>query len=239
MFSSTYCLFPNCIIIFVWYITQDPTERQLKKYECDHKRHSKLYKLLYTFDDRMQKANVTYFLTAGSLIGSLRHHGVIPWDSDIDVLVNTSEKLKINETLNSVPDGNFYLSRKWNGLWRYYLAGAFIDLWFYDDYPNIIEDTWRDRYNKANIFPLVRRPFGNRFFWTPCNPTKHLAHDGYDISQCQSKKMNVPCEKIRNKFPFVERVPVRGSDVLVDEVLVLRGKVLNTVRVDRRALRCK
>ena len=37
------------------------------------------------FDKIARKHNVTYFLTAGTLIGAMRHGGIIPWDGDGDV----------------------------------------------------------------------------------------------------------------------------------------------------------
>jgi len=41
--------------------------------------------LLGMFDAYCQEHNLKYYLHAGTLLGALRHHGIIPWDDDIDV----------------------------------------------------------------------------------------------------------------------------------------------------------
>lgn len=41
--------------------------------------------LLYVFDAVCRKHNIPYVLDAGTLLGSVRHGGFIPWDDDLDV----------------------------------------------------------------------------------------------------------------------------------------------------------
>ena len=37
--------------------------------------------------DICEKYNITYYMMHGSLIGVIRHEGIIPWDDDIDIAV--------------------------------------------------------------------------------------------------------------------------------------------------------
>lgn len=46
-----------------------------------------LLKLLVEFDRVCTKYHLRYFLNCGSVIGAVRHHGFIPWDDDIDVIM--------------------------------------------------------------------------------------------------------------------------------------------------------
>lgn len=44
-----------------------------------------LYEILYMVDDFCKAHKIDYFLVGGSLLGAVRHQGIIPWDDDIDI----------------------------------------------------------------------------------------------------------------------------------------------------------
>ena len=47
---------------------------------------------LETFTRLLDAINVTYVMFGGTLVGSYRHHGFIPWDDDVDLLINGTQK---------------------------------------------------------------------------------------------------------------------------------------------------
>ncbi|XP_070200999.1 uncharacterized protein [Littorina saxatilis] len=59
--------------------------------------------LLMTFDLACRAAGVTYFLTAGSLLGWYRHGGLIPWDDDLDVALNVQHAHRAWKILSCLP----------------------------------------------------------------------------------------------------------------------------------------
>ena len=56
-----------------------------------------MIELLEYFDKVCRENNIKYSLIGGSLIGAIRHKGIIPWDDDIDVILSKNEYLKLKE----------------------------------------------------------------------------------------------------------------------------------------------
>ena len=52
-------------------------------------------------DAALTAANVTYMLDGGSLIGSMLHHGRIPWDDDLDIYIFASDAAAATDALTA------------------------------------------------------------------------------------------------------------------------------------------
>lgn len=59
----------------------------MKEINNDDEMKKILLDILYYLDDICKKNNINYSLIGGSLIGAVRHNNIIPWDDDIDVIL--------------------------------------------------------------------------------------------------------------------------------------------------------
>ena len=64
-------------------------------------RQTLAYQMLCYFDDICKKNNIKYSLAGGTLIGAIRHNGIISWDDDIDVFMARPEYNKLNEAFKN------------------------------------------------------------------------------------------------------------------------------------------
>ena len=72
------------------------TKRELTLAEI----HEGTLEVLKRFISVCDQIEVQYFLAYGSLIGAVRHHGFIPWDDDLDVIMLRPDYEKFREYCN-------------------------------------------------------------------------------------------------------------------------------------------
>lgn len=112
--------------------------------------------LLKKFIQVCDKYNIKYFITAGSLLGVIRHGGFIPWDDDIDIGMLRSEYNKLLEIADKeFKEPYFFQTPYSDNIYRGHAQlrnsktssilpneidcnfnqGIFIDIFPYDEYP--------------------------------------------------------------------------------------------------------
>ena len=68
----------------------------------------KLLEVLREFDRICTKNDIEYVLAFGSMLGAIRHQGFIPWDDDLDVVMNRENYLKLLEVIDDEIGSDFY-----------------------------------------------------------------------------------------------------------------------------------
>lgn len=65
-----------------------------------------VYDIVYTIDDFCRKHDIQYCLYGGSLLGAIRHNGIIPWDDDADLAMVREEYDRFISLFNNeCPEG--------------------------------------------------------------------------------------------------------------------------------------
>lgn len=70
------------------------------------------------FKYAMEAAGLGHIIMHGSAMGAWRHHGLTPWDDDIDIAVHVRDWLKIKLVLSCI-DG-YTLDANSNSKWSFF-----------------------------------------------------------------------------------------------------------------------
>ncbi|WP_330009122.1 LicD family protein [Methanobrevibacter sp.] len=97
--------------------------------------------MLKDFIEICEANEINYFAIGGTLLGSIRHEGFIPWDDDIDVLMFREDFEKLNQHMNNKPNDKYRLINVLNEETYHFTWGRF-------NLKNTkIEDWWTSQVN--------------------------------------------------------------------------------------------
>ena len=88
----------------------------------------KIYQMLFDIDKIFNYFNINYFIDSGTLLGAVRHKGIIPWDDDADICIFDYQESKL-ATLKPILNKNGYdITKFWGGYKIFYINGEKIKL---------------------------------------------------------------------------------------------------------------
>lgn len=139
----------------------------------------KLIETFDAFDSFCKKNNITYYAAYGTLIGAVRHKGLIPWDDDIDVYMLRSDyerfcsfkgKVDGQYDIMDLHDKNYWLLSlakfidKETTLWEFehfpLILGVYIDVFPLDEIDSNQNIDEKEKYDKLSmrIIRAMKRP---------------------------------------------------------------------------------
>jgi lipopolysaccharide cholinephosphotransferase len=156
-----------------------------------------LYQMLKDVTDVFAKKDILYSIHSGSLLGAIRHGGMIPWDDDIDLLILQQDEPKLNklhDTLESlgynlVLDKDIYKISKVGNQLVYSSDGKDITYPWIDVFvmhhnktnkliehanDNLLKLWPNDHFLENTFFPLKQHSFGPLTVYIPNLPTWYL-----------------------------------------------------------------
>ena len=135
--------------------------------------------LLNEFKQVCEKYNLKWYMAYGSLLGTIRHKGFIPWDNDVDVFMSRGDFHKLCDIASEAFKEPYFLSTPLSENGRFYRpfaklcnslttggsedlwlqgvnCGLFIDIFILDDMPDNDKEIKR-RTMKANHYAHLAR----------------------------------------------------------------------------------
>ena len=214
-----------------------------------------LLNILKYFTSVCEQHNITYFITGGTLLGSWRHHGFIPWDDDIDIYMDFNDKDRFRRLFN-VGTNEFYALLAYRRMKIFSENGTNTSnhpwLWPYVDVTFYLQnrthiwgepgDFANELYWKRDVFPLHLRPFENLYVNSP--------HDGFAFLRQTFNNLNcetyfyshkfesakkdrirsVRCSTFKNDLAFVYRHRITGGSG-IQETLIIGNKTIHSLVV--------
>lgn len=153
-----------------------------------------LYQMLYDIHVLLKKYNVPYWLDGGTMLGAIRHKGIIPWDDDVDIQIDHNDEKIITseEFIKDLDIKGYKIVKMWFGHkifpkngekiknydWLYpgldiFVMAAKNDIYTYK-YPKAQENFSKCILKLKDVYPLKLYKFGELNVYGPNNPYPYL-----------------------------------------------------------------
>lgn len=206
-------------------------------------RRSTYYRFAHVMTQLMERAGVRYFAIAGTLLGSVRHQGMIPWDDDLDFMILEDDVPRLVGLLDEIEaygiQRNLRLAHN-PGLFQFMPVGEpimggeldYLGLDVFVASPVELEgvgtvlhhrSSWfrehfhRQWFRPEEAFPRRRYPFGPLQVWGMGNPGGYLERSGFALDEATIKVHTDRREigrRARARLKAIDSYPIRTPEVL-------------------------
>ncbi len=209
--------------------TNEQEETDLLFPRTDPKLVGLLYQMLKVVDQLFEEHEIPYWIDGGTLLGAIRHQGIIPWDDDVDLVFHSKDEGRILALKSEFLRYGFVLVKE--DVLKVYPSRSshypFIELAGYrlhqDNtyrYDNLLLCGYFYRFFwlPHEIDPLVRLPFGPILVNAPNDSMRYLS-EGYgpDYLTHGKFKTHHGCKerftRIRKKVRIVDFSPAAYVEV--------------------------
>ncbi|KAL8592533.1 hypothetical protein ACOMHN_030218 [Nucella lapillus] len=192
----------------------------------------RLLRNLFVVTSVLEAYNVTHMAAEGTLIGALRHRGLIPWDDDADVLFAADQWPRAKRVLSCIP--GYELKIYSDFLWKFYASDSpywkgesetrfpYVDLFPYVEdekylWPLIIWLKDKLLWPRKEVFPTRHVTFEYFRLRVPRDDIGVLKHLFGDVTVCESRlferrekrlttkeeRVRVQCRLLAEVYPFI------------------------------------
>lgn len=158
-----------------------------------------LYQMLKDTHEIFERAGIRYSVSSGTLLGMVRHQGLIPWDDDADLVILHEDELKLNMAKNAFKALGYHcIIDPWDSsVYRISKIGnpqargktvtfPYIDVATVAVNPKqnkVMYVNWRmlayfptEWFHQTAFFPLKKGRFGPLTLWCVNEPTSFLSN---------------------------------------------------------------
>jgi lipopolysaccharide cholinephosphotransferase len=185
-----------------------------------------MIRMLKILDHICASERISYWMTAGTLIGALRHRGMIPWDGDIDVAMTEADYQAFCGVANQLPADMFFQTPQTDSSFRSEIMaklrdryscytewqsknpncrwhnGLQVDIFFYRENAlgQLVNPFRGTAYDRCEIFPLQRIEFEGTYLLAPRDPDRYIRRRYGDYLRLPPPEERIPHEGVADPF---------------------------------------